>query len=116
MLMGRSNPSGGIRSPILALAKITPGRKFLRMQTLPEKKLVGYIELEVGSLEVQVPIRAAEPGADAETGRTPLASFVTEGEAYAIVVRGDSTSAAVEGAVRTAAQEAVRHLSRKLLN
>jgi hypothetical protein len=85
------------------------------MQTLPETKLVGYIELEVGSLEVQVPIRAADSVADSE-GIKPLASFVTEGDAYAIVVRGDSSSAAVEGAVRLAAQEAVRHLSRKLLN
>jgi hypothetical protein len=86
------------------------------MQTLPETKLVGYIELEVGSLEVQVPIRAADSGIDPEGGKSPLASFVTEGEAYAIVVRGDSSSLAVEGAVRVAAQEAVRHLSRKLLN
>jgi len=84
------------------------------MQTLPETKLVGYIELEVGSLEVQVPIRAADPEADG--AKPPLASFVTEGDAYAIVVRGDSSSSAVEGAVRVAAQEAVRHLSRKLLN
>ena len=86
------------------------------MQTLPQTKLVGYIELEVGSLEVQVPIRVADSVADSEGSRPPLASFVTEGEAYAIVVRGDSSSAAVEGAVRVAAQEAVRHLSRKLLN
>jgi len=86
------------------------------MQMLPETKLVGYIELEVGSLEVQVPIRAAKSAADLDAGKRPLASFVTEGDAYAIVVRGDSTSAAVEGAVRVAAEEAVRHLSRKLLN
>ena len=81
------------------------------MQTLSEAEIVGFVELKVGSLDVQVPIRAAEPA-----GELPLASFETEGEAYAILVRGDTSSKAVETALRDAAQDAVRHLSRKLLN
>ncbi|MCC6557616.1 MAG: hypothetical protein IT372_32080 [Polyangiaceae bacterium] len=81
------------------------------MQTLSEAEIVGFVELKVGSLDVQVPIRAAEPASE-----LPLASFETEGEAYAILVRGDTSSKAVETALRGAAQDAVRHLSRKLLN
>ena len=81
------------------------------MQTLTEAEIVGFVELKVGSMAVQVPIRAAEP-----EGELPLASFETEGEAYAILVRGDTSSKAVETALRDAAHDAVKHLSKKLLN
>jgi hypothetical protein len=73
--------------------------------------IVGFMELQVGSLAVQVPIRAAEP-----MPTLPLASFEVEGESYAILIRGDSSSKAVERAMGEAAREAVLHLSRKLLN
>jgi hypothetical protein len=81
------------------------------MQSISETEIVGFVELQVGSLNVQVPIRAAKP-----VRELPLASFETEGEAYAILVRGDTSSKAVETALREAAQDAVKHLSRKLLN
>ena len=81
------------------------------MQTLTKSELVGFVELLVGSLSVQVPVRAAEPAQE-----LPLASFETDGEACAILVRGDTSSKAVEVALRQAAQDAIRHLSRKLLN
>jgi hypothetical protein len=74
-------------------------------------ELLGFVELEVGSLAVQVPIRAAEPATE-----LPLASFETDGDACAILVRGDTSSKAVEVALRDAAHDAIRHLSRKLLN
>ena len=60
-----------------------------------------------------MPIRAAEPASATEG---PLASFAVEGEAYAILVRGDKQDAQVEKAVAAAARQALRHLSRKLLN
>jgi hypothetical protein len=81
------------------------------MQTQTKTQIVGFMELQVGSLAVQVPIRAAEP-----TPALPLASFEVEGENYAILIRGDSASKAVERAMGDAAKEAVAHLSRKLLN
>lgn len=81
------------------------------MQTLTKTELVGFMELQVGSLAVQVPIRAAEPGPS-----LPLASFEVEGDACAILIRGDSSSKAVERAMGEAAKQAVVHLSRKLLN
>jgi hypothetical protein len=74
-------------------------------------QIVGVMELQVGSRAVQVPIRAAEPGPS-----LPLASFEVEGDTYAILIRGDSTSKAVERAMGEAAKHAMTHLSRKLLN
>ncbi|WP_231864511.1 hypothetical protein [Sorangium cellulosum] len=84
---------------------------FEGMQNLSKTELVGFVELEVGSLAVQVPIRAA-----AAATELPLASFEAEGDNCAILVRGDTSSKAVEVALRNAAQEAVKHLSKKLLN
>jgi hypothetical protein len=86
------------------------------MQALSKSSaLLGFVELQVGSLAVQVPIRAA--GSEEESNEAlPLASFATEGESCVILVRGDASNAHVERAVREAAREAVRHLSRKLLN
>ena len=85
------------------------------MQTLGKTELVGFVELQVGSLAVQVPIRHAkveEPG----NAALPLASFEAEGDTCAILIRGDSSSRAVESAVTEAAKQALVHLSRKLLN
>jgi hypothetical protein len=81
------------------------------MQSLNDAEVVGFVELKVGSLAVQVPIRVTDPADE-----LPLASFETDGEAFAILVRGDATSSAVATALRDAAHDAVRHLSRKLLN
>ncbi len=85
------------------------------MQTLAKTELVGFVELKVGSLNVQVPIRSAksDEGTDAAL---PLASFEADGSSGAILIRGDQTSRAVEKAVNEAAKEALVHLSRKLLN
>lgn len=82
------------------------------MQMLSNKDVVGYVELQVGSLKVEVPIRAARQGS--ATG--PLAKFEAEGNNFAILVHGDVSSKPVERAMKEAANEAVRHLSRKLLN
>ena len=85
------------------------------MQSLGNNDLVGFVELQVGSLAVQVPIRHAK---QEERGNValPLASFETEGDSYAILIRGEGNSHAVERAVREAAKQALVHLSRKLLN
>ena len=81
------------------------------MESQTKTQIVGFMELQVGSLAVQVPIRAAEP-----TPALPLASFEVEGDSYAIMIRGDSSSKAVERAMGEAAKQAVAHFSRKLLN
>ena len=81
------------------------------MQTLRESELLGFVQLEIGSLSVRVPVRSAK----AETEQ-PLASFEAEGDACAIVVRGDTSSQAVNAAMKDAVEVAARHFSRKLLN
>jgi hypothetical protein len=101
-------------SPLAGTADLaeTPEATHLSlMQALTNNELVGFMELQVGSLAVQVPIRAADP-----TPALPLASFEVDGEGCAILIRGDSSSKAVERAMGEAAREAVQHLSRKLLN
>jgi hypothetical protein len=88
------------------------------MNSIAEAELVGFLELQVGSLAVKVPVRAADqaPIVVDDDCEIPLATFETEGNSFAILVRGDTSSRAVERAMREAAQAAVRHLSRKLLN
>lgn len=81
------------------------------MRSLTNTELVGFMQLQVGSLAVQVPIRAAEPAST-----MPLASFELDGEVGVILIRGDSSLKAVERAIGEAAKQAVVHLSRKLLN
>ncbi len=93
------------------LARATEATHVLGMQSQTKTPIVGFMELRVGSLAVQVPIRTAEP-----EPAEPLASFEAEGDSYAILIRGDSSSKAVERAMGEAAREAVAHLSRKLLN
>lgn len=81
------------------------------MLTVKETELVGFVQLDLGSTSVRVPVRSAK--AEVEQ---PLASFETEGEVCAIVVRGDTSSKQVEEAMKQAVQDAARHFSRKLLN
>ena len=69
--------------------------------------------MDLGSLAVQVPVRVAK---GEEVAAEPLATFESEGDACAIVVRGDTSSTEVSNAMRRAAQDAIRHFSRKLLN
>ena len=85
------------------------------MQTLSRTEVLGFVELQVGSLNVRVPICAAETKVE-DKWQAPQATFAVEGESYAIMLRGDPNSQFVGRAVAEAADDAVRHLSRKLLN
>jgi hypothetical protein len=82
---------------------------------LASAKILGYVELKVGTLDIEVPIRAREAPLPVAAG-APLAMFEVEGDMYAIVVSSDSRSANMREAVEQAAEDALRHLSRKLLN
>lgn len=94
--------------------------KFDPMQTPFETELLGFVQLKVGSRDVQVPIRRETPapiGADdGPLEAAAAAHFLMEGDRYAIVVRGDVAQQSVSGAVQRAAEVALRALSRKLLN
>lgn len=84
----------------------------MRDMVLSSEKLLGYIALRVGSQNVQVPICAAQH--PAEDGR--LATFRMEGKEYAIVVQEVPNRIEMQEAVERAAEDALRELSRKLLN
>jgi hypothetical protein len=77
-----------------------------------QAELLGFVELKVGSMEVRVPVRKAlESGND-----SPLAKFAMEGNSYAIMVKERDESAPMMAAVEQACEDAVRQLSKKLLN
>ena len=82
------------------------------MMTLTDSRLLGFVELTVGSLQVQVPIRAQ----DDATQEMPLARFEVHGKKFAIMVAEDTRSETMRKAVEEAAEDALKHLSRTLLN
>lgn len=82
------------------------------MVTTTKNELLGFVEIQVGSIPVRVPIKDAGPSNPGE----PIASVEMNGKDATILVHGDATSAPVRTAVGEAAEEALRLLSRKLLN
>lgn len=79
--------------------------------TIVQAELLGFVELRVGSMEVRVPVRKAPNANDC-----PLAKFAMEGNSYAILVKERDESAPMLAAVEQACEDAVRQLSKKLLN
>jgi hypothetical protein len=77
-----------------------------------QTELLGFVELKVGSMEIRVPVRKIPE----VTTESPLAKFAMEGNSYAILVRERDESAPMMAAVEEACEEAVRQLSKKLLN
>lgn len=82
------------------------------MQSTRALGVLGYVEIEVGSKKIEVPIRSAQ----SDDASAPLAKFEMDGDRYAIFVRDGVSSHIVERAVRKAAADALKTLSRKLLN
>jgi hypothetical protein len=85
------------------------------MQASAGRKVLGFIELQVGSLPVKVAVRSAAAGT-ANDSSLPLAQFEVEGDSCVISVRAEPSTPGVEQAVREAAEQALVHLSHKLLN
>jgi hypothetical protein len=85
------------------------------MTHLPDRTLVGFVDLDLGRKAVRVPVQAVDPSTEQDTS-APLVSFECEGGLYEIIVRGDANSAAVASALEQVAARAVRQLSAKLLN
>jgi hypothetical protein len=80
-----------------------------------DRKLLGFVDLDLGRKAVRVPVQAVDPMTEQDRSR-PLVSFECEGDVCEIVVRGDANSAAVGQALQDVVAAAVRHLSAKLLN
>lgn len=88
------------------------------MHVPSRSEVVGFVQLRVGSRDVQVPVRSLDPtiADDEGPGPFPLAAFTVEGRSFSIIVRGTPGTPDVERAVQAAARDALRHLSRTLLN
>ena len=80
-----------------------------------DRKLLGFVDLDLGRRAIRVPVQAVDPLTEPDTSR-PLVSFECEGGICEILVRGDASSAAVGQALPEVVASAVRHLSAKLLN
>lgn len=79
---------------------------------LTQAEILGFVELKVGSIDLRVPVRQVpQPERD-----TPLASFLIEGNEFAILVRDKDRSPPMMIAVQEACEDAVKQLSQKLLN
>jgi hypothetical protein len=85
------------------------------MQASAGRRVFGFIELQVGSLPVKIPVRSAAPVAGDDQS-LPLAQFEVDGDSCAISIRVEPSVPGVEQAVREAAEQALVHLSHKLLN
>jgi hypothetical protein len=81
----------------------------------PERRLVGFVDLDLGNNAVRVPIQAVNPLTESGT-EASLVSLEWEGDSCTIVVRGDADSEAVGQALQEVAAEALRQFSTKLLN
>ncbi len=83
------------------------------MLNLSERKLLGFVDLDLGGMAVRVPVLADEHQPPVGV---PLVSLECEGRTCEIIVRGDTSSQEVGREMREVAEQAVRHLSGKLLN
>ncbi len=83
------------------------------MLNFAERKLLGFVDLDLGGMAVRVPVLADEHQPRAGV---PLVSLECQGRTCEIIVRGDTTSQEVGREMREVAEQAVRHLSGKLLN
>jgi hypothetical protein len=80
-----------------------------------DRKLLGFVDVDLGRRAVRVPVQAVDPLTERDIPQ-PLVSFECEGGVCEILVRGDASSAAVGQALPEVVAAAVRHLSAKLLN
>jgi hypothetical protein len=85
------------------------------MITHPDRKFLGFVDLDLGSSAVRVPVQAVDPLQESST-QAPLVSFECEGDVCEFLVRGDASSEAVNQSLQNAAVEALRLLSRRMLN
>ncbi len=85
------------------------------MLSLTERKLLGFLDLDLGAMEVRVPVRAAAPGVDSAL-ESEVVSLECDGSTCEIIVHADPTSEEVSDGMREVAKQALRHLSQKLLN
>jgi len=83
----------------------------MRATTTNNGKLLGFVQVRVGARTFAVPVEAID--FDRDVGTTPAGGFFAEGDQFGILV---DESADVADQIKRATEDAVRHLSLKVLN
>lgn len=78
-------------------------------------RLIGYVQVQVGSQMVALPVQAIHYDRDTDVG-VPGGLFQDEKGAFGILVDGDAAPEVVKAQIAAAAEEAGRRLAKKLLN
>jgi len=78
-------------------------------------RLIGYVQVQVGTQVVAVPVQAVNYDRDTDVG-VPGGLFQDEKGSFGILVDGSASPEVVQAQIATAAEEAARRLAKKLLN
>jgi len=86
-------------------------------------RLLGYVQVQVGSQVFALPVQAVHferdrsPGDDTAVTPDPAGGFFTEDSGqFGIIVDGDASESDVHAQIMKASADAVRHISKKFLN
>jgi hypothetical protein len=91
-------------------------RKVNVMNLGQNARLLGYVQVRVGSETYALAVQAVHFEKDVET-RAPAGGFFSEESGQlGILVDGDASESDVQAQIMEASQEAVRHISKKFLN
>jgi len=85
------------------------------MTHLPERKFLGFVDIDLGHRSIRLPIQGIDPMTEEATS-APLVSLECDGDFCEIVVRGNAESESVSRSLQDVAQAALRHMSGRLLN
>lgn len=80
-----------------------------------DSRLVGYVEVHVGSKKIALPVQSVRYDRDSDVGM-PGGLFQDEDGAFGILVDEGADPAVVKAQIAAAAEEAGRRLARRLLN
>ena len=81
----------------------------------PERRLLGFVDLDLGHRSIRLPIQGVDPMTESETN-SPLVSLECDGDYCEIIVRGDAESPNVNKSLQDVASEALKLMSARLLN
>ena len=80
-------------------------------------RLLGYVQLQVGSKVFALPVEAAPLNVKKPDGSLEVSGFFLEDSgSFGILVDADASPADVQDQIQRASLDAVRHISHKFLN
>jgi hypothetical protein len=90
-------------------------RKVMRVNSHPQGRLLGYVDVKVASRVYKLPIEAA-PVEDGASVTAKPGFFATGADTFGILVDVNATDGEQQATIERAAAEAERFISRKFLN